>query len=70
MFGDEHTYVQEHQSQLLSYVNRCVPGPLSPAARSFAIEFLHMEAVIAYRVPCLAKEDMPVEPVYSSRSEL
>lgn len=23
MFGDEHTYVQEHQSQLLSYVNRC-----------------------------------------------
>lgn len=26
MFGDEHTYVQEHQSQLLSYVNRYGPG--------------------------------------------
>eukprot|EP00752_Nemacystus_decipiens_P009805 g8752.t2 len=26
MFGDELTYVQEHQSQLLSYVNRYGPG--------------------------------------------
>lgn len=24
MFGDEHTFVKEHQSQLLSYVNRQV----------------------------------------------
>ena len=27
MFGDELTYVQEHQSQLLSYVNRSATPP-------------------------------------------